>query len=161
MFKAVKGDPIDELWCYHLNKAQLNLPVKRLSQGKYIFGTRNIMAKIINGKLVIRVGGGYMSADEFIEQYGQIELVKMMKAQGEDITGMSTASAAVRGRGSVGRSSNASGGAIGMGEMKDLMRQSLNIKTYENDATNKKGTFEDAKQKGSPRQSMKLDTLEG
>jgi len=25
------------------------------------------MAKIINGKLVIRVGGGYMSAEEFIE----------------------------------------------------------------------------------------------
>ncbi len=38
------------------------------------------MAKIIKGKLVIRVGGGYMSAEEFIEQYGAIELEKMMKA---------------------------------------------------------------------------------
>ena len=32
------------------------------------------MAKIINGKLVIRVGGGYMSVAEFIEQYGKIEM---------------------------------------------------------------------------------------
>lgn len=67
IYKAVKGDAIDELWAYHLNQHALDLEVKRISVGKYIFGTRNIMAKIINGKLVIRVGGGYMSADEFIE----------------------------------------------------------------------------------------------
>ena len=39
------------------------------------------MAKIINGKLVIRVGGGYMSADEFIEQYGRMEMMKMMRQE--------------------------------------------------------------------------------
>jgi hypothetical protein len=32
------------------------------------------MAKIVAGKLVIRVGGGFMSADEFIDCYGKIEL---------------------------------------------------------------------------------------
>jgi len=41
--------------------------VKRLGPGKYMFGSRQIMAKIINGKLVIRIGGGYMSAEEFVE----------------------------------------------------------------------------------------------
>ena len=39
------------------------------------------MAKIINGKLVIRVGGGYMSAHEFIEQYGKMEMMKMMRQE--------------------------------------------------------------------------------
>lgn len=82
MYKAVKGDAIDELFAFHMNKAQLNLPVKRITAGKYMFGTRQILCKIINGKLVIRVGGGYMGADEFIEQYGRIELLKMMKADG-------------------------------------------------------------------------------
>jgi DNA repair exonuclease SbcCD ATPase subunit len=67
VYKAVKGDKVDELWCWHLNKAQIDIDVKRLGPGKYLFGTRNIMCKIINGKLVVRVGGGYMSADEFIE----------------------------------------------------------------------------------------------
>jgi hypothetical protein len=57
------------------------LNVKRLGPGKYLFGTKNIMAKIINGKLVIRVGGGYMSADEFIEQYGKMEMMKMMRQE--------------------------------------------------------------------------------
>ena len=61
-YKPVKGDPIDELFA-----KSLNLPVKRLGPGKYMFGSKQILAKIINGKLVIRVGGGYMSADEFID----------------------------------------------------------------------------------------------
>lgn len=82
VYKAVKGDKVDELWCWHLNKAQIDLEVKRLSAGKYLFGTKNIMCKIINGKLVVRVGGGYMSADEFIEQYGKIEMLKAMKEAG-------------------------------------------------------------------------------
>lgn len=82
-YKAVKGDEIDEKFAEAMNRANLNLPVKRLAAGKYLFGTRQIMAKIINGKLVIRVGGGYMSADEFIDQYGKIELLKIMKAEGD------------------------------------------------------------------------------
>jgi len=83
VFKAMKGDPVDELWCWHLNKAQIDIDCKRLGPGKYCFGSRNIMCKIINGKLVVRVGGGYMSADEFIEQYGRIEILKAMKMAGD------------------------------------------------------------------------------
>lgn len=67
VYKAVKGDQVDELFAAHLNKANINVPVRRLTAGKYLFGSKQILAKIINGKLVIRVGGGYMSADEFIE----------------------------------------------------------------------------------------------
>ena len=133
VYKAVKGDAIDELWCYHLNLHQIDLPVKRIAVGKYLFGQRQIMAKIINGKLVIRVGGGYMSAAEFIEQYGKIELMKMMKAQEEPDTGSQGGgnSNMRSGRGSVGRMSS-TGAAMSMGEMKDYLRQSLNnVKTYE------------------------------
>ena len=46
-----------------------------------MFGLRQIVAKIINNKLVIRVGGGYMNVDEFIDQYGRIEMTKMLKAE--------------------------------------------------------------------------------
>ena len=31
-----------------------------------MFGTKKITAKIVNNQLVIRVGGGYMSVDQFI-----------------------------------------------------------------------------------------------
>jgi hypothetical protein len=42
-----------------------------------MFGTRKIYAKILNGRLVIRVGGGYMVIEEFIATYAETELAKM------------------------------------------------------------------------------------
>ena len=54
-----------------------------------MFGSKKIFAKIINGNLLIRVGGGYMSIDEFMFYYGAQELNKMLAyqedAQEEDI----------------------------------------------------------------------------
>ena len=47
-----------------------------------MFGTRKIFAKILNGKLVIRVGGGYMVIEEFISTYAEKELVKLDTLQG-------------------------------------------------------------------------------
>jgi len=55
--------------------------VQRISASNYMFGTKKILAKVINEKLVIRVGGGYMNAGEFIEQYGKIEMMKMAKLE--------------------------------------------------------------------------------
>ena len=77
VYIAKKGCEIDEMWASHLNKANLDLPVVRTDVGKYTFGTKNITVKITNGRLMVRVGGGYMSADEFIEHHGQQELQKM------------------------------------------------------------------------------------
>jgi hypothetical protein len=73
----VKGDHIDELFAEKMNKAKLSLTLKRVSAGKYIFGSKNISAKIINGNLLIRVGGGYLSFEEFIRQYAPNELIKI------------------------------------------------------------------------------------
>ena len=78
LYKPVRGDVVDEMFAGYLNKAKVDVEVQRTSAGNYLFGTKKIIAKIINGKLVIRVGGGYMNAEEFIEQYGEIEVMKMM-----------------------------------------------------------------------------------
>ena len=53
------------------------MPIKRLGDGYYIFGTKKIFAKIMNQKLVIRVGGGFMVVEEFIAAYGEMELAKV------------------------------------------------------------------------------------
>lgn len=60
------------------------LKIIKLAPGRYMFGTKKIMAKIINAKLVIRVGGGYMNVDEFIAQYGRMEVVKAIAYEGKD-----------------------------------------------------------------------------
>jgi hypothetical protein len=97
--------------------------VKRLAAGKYLFGTKSIIAKIVNMKLLIRVGGGFMSADEFIEQYGRIEMIKMMKSQNPNFDA-EKANRKTQGRGSVGmaRASAILGSPMGIGDMKEKMR---------------------------------------
>ncbi len=50
-----------------------------------MFGSRKIYAKIINGKLVIRVGGGYMSIAEFVDHYEQQELNRQEQLLARDL----------------------------------------------------------------------------
>ena len=57
--------------------AQCPIPIQRLGDGFYLFGSKKIYAKVINGKLVIRVGGGYMIIEEFIETYAEEEMAKL------------------------------------------------------------------------------------
>ena len=48
-----------------------------------MFGTRKIFAKVLNGRLVIRVGGGFMVIEEFISAYAEQEMRK--KKHKEDL----------------------------------------------------------------------------
>ena len=41
------------------------VPIKKLGEG-YLFCTRKIFAKVLNGRLIIRVGGGFVVIEEFI-----------------------------------------------------------------------------------------------
>lgn len=73
-YKAHKTDPVDRLLADFLNDTGCMVPIRRLGNGYYFFGSKKIYAKIMNGKLVIRVGGGYMSIEEFVSHYAQQEL---------------------------------------------------------------------------------------
>jgi shikimate kinase len=76
-YRPLKGDLVDELIAKYINGMSCPLPVKRLGDGFYMFGTKKIFAKIMNGKLVIRVGGGFMSIEEFITTYADFEVTKV------------------------------------------------------------------------------------
>ena len=69
-YTPIRGDAVDELMARHLNESPYNLPVKALGDGHYMFGNKKIFAKIMNEKLVIKAGGGFMLIDEFIKNYG-------------------------------------------------------------------------------------------
>ena len=49
----------------------------RESEGVYEFGSRRIFVRVDQEKINIRVGGGYLSIDEFLDQYTPIELEKI------------------------------------------------------------------------------------
>lgn len=106
-----------------------------MASGKYLFGTKQILAKIINGKLVIRVGGGYMSIDEFIETYGRIEMLKLQKQEELNQScpnlartmGHSKSTQSVRS----GASRMEGKPAVGIADMKQMMKdQLLDVKLY-------------------------------
>jgi len=60
----------------YLNSCPHYVPVKRLGNGQYMYGSKKIFAKVMNNKLVIRVGGGYMLIDEFLANYAELEMEK-------------------------------------------------------------------------------------
>ena len=76
---VVQGDDVDALLADAMRKYGVSIPLTRLGGGFYLFGTRKIYAKIMNGKLVVRVGGGYMVIDEFLATYSDMELIRINK----------------------------------------------------------------------------------
>ena len=77
-YQPIKGDYVDQLIADWINDNSCPVPIQRIGNGFYMFGTKKIFAKVINGKLLIRVGGGYMGIDEFMFYYGAQELNKML-----------------------------------------------------------------------------------
>jgi hypothetical protein len=69
-YLPVRGDKVDEKIAEFMNDFELDIPLERISEGQYMFGQRKIFAKIMNEKLVIRVGGGFMLMSEFLDNYG-------------------------------------------------------------------------------------------
>ena len=49
----------------------------RESSGVYEFGSKRVSVKVERDKIQIKVGGGYLSIDEFLDQYTPTELEKI------------------------------------------------------------------------------------
>ena len=51
----------------------------RESAGVYEFGSKRVLVRVERGKIQIKVGGGYLSIDEFLQQYTPEELAKLKR----------------------------------------------------------------------------------
>ena len=74
IYIAKKNDKIDKTLGNYLNKyperEQMKIMYLRESDGVYQFGQKRVYIKIEKGdKIMVRVGGGFMHIDEFIQQY--------------------------------------------------------------------------------------------
>jgi len=76
-FNIEFNDQVDKMFADYMNKLNIEVDLKKIERGQYIFGSKKIMAKIKNGNLIIRVGGGYMMIDEFLSAYTTQELAKI------------------------------------------------------------------------------------
>lgn len=79
-YPGVKSDNIDVELARFINSNPERPALKSLfireQEGVYSFGTKKTNIKIENGKLKVRVGGGYLSIEEFVDQYLPIEYDK-------------------------------------------------------------------------------------
>ena len=84
-YKATKGDSVDEMLANVVNIKGCEIPISRLGDGHYMFGSKKIFTRIMNNKLVVRVGGGFMSMDEFIATYAESERLKLEHMNPADV----------------------------------------------------------------------------
>lgn len=81
VYIPVKSDPVDKKLAEYINnypdRQKLKIMFMRESQGVYEFGSKRVMVKVERDKIQIKVGGGYLSIDEFLDQYTPVELEKL------------------------------------------------------------------------------------
>jgi hypothetical protein len=79
MYVPVKGDVVDETLAEYLNNRTepIAVPFYRQDSEVYIFGTKRIFVKLDCGRIAIRVGGGFMQIDDFLEIYTKQEIEKL------------------------------------------------------------------------------------
>jgi hypothetical protein len=59
------------------DRQKLKIMFMRESEGVYQFGSKRVAVKVDKDKINIRVGGGFLSIDEFLDQYTPAELEKL------------------------------------------------------------------------------------
>ena len=81
VYIPVKQDQIDKKLAEFINnypeRSKLKIMFMRESEGVYQFGTKRVAVKVEKDNIKIRVGGGFLSIDEFLDQYTPVELEKL------------------------------------------------------------------------------------
>ena len=78
-YVAMEGDGVDESLARYLNDRLIPPPVpfRREESGVYLFGSKRVAVKVEQGRLIVRVGGGYMGIEDFIAAYAPAEIEKL------------------------------------------------------------------------------------
>lgn len=70
IYKPLVTDPVDLKLANYINKAPIhvrkNMNFQRESEGVYKYHRKRVFMKIEGDTIVIRVGGGYLTMDEFV-----------------------------------------------------------------------------------------------
>jgi len=67
-YKAAKDDQVDEMIAKFMNRGR-DIQIKRIDWGKYAIAGLKMNIRIVNGRLVARVGGGWMRLEELMARY--------------------------------------------------------------------------------------------
>jgi len=66
-----KGDPVDKALSEYINnypdKRKLKIMFLRMQEGIYEFGTSRVNVKVERSSILVKVGGGWLQVDEFLQ----------------------------------------------------------------------------------------------
>ena len=79
VYKPVSDDPLDEMFAKYVNESGVKLEIQRLSKGKYLIGSQQTFLKIMNGHLIVRIGGGFTSIEDYLKNYAMTEMIRASK----------------------------------------------------------------------------------
>ena len=79
VYKPAKDDPIDKKLADFINNVSTRnkfnkFMFRRETEGVYTYGRRRVFIKLEKGQIIIRVGGGYLTIDEFIDFYSPFDM---------------------------------------------------------------------------------------
>ena len=81
VYIPMKDDSVDRKLAEFINnypeRSKLKIMFMRETEGVYQFGSKRVAVKVEKDNIKIRVGGGYLSIDEFLDQYTPVELEKL------------------------------------------------------------------------------------
>lgn len=81
IYIPAKDDVVDRKLAEYINnypdKSKLKIMFMRESEGIYQFGSKKVYVRVDKDKINIRVGGGFLSIDEFLDIYTPQELEKL------------------------------------------------------------------------------------
>ena len=81
VYIPAKDCPVDMKLAEYINnypdRQKLKIMFMRESTGVYVFGSKRVMVKVERDKIQIKVGGGYLSIDEFLDRYTPEELARL------------------------------------------------------------------------------------
>ena len=83
VYIPVKSDVVDKTLSEYINnypdRRKLKIMFLRMQEGVYEFGTRRVQVKVERNQLLVKVGGGWLQIDEFLDQYIPVELERYEK----------------------------------------------------------------------------------
>lgn len=82
-YVPVRGDFIDNQLANFLNSSPtpIEVPFTRLEPGIYLFGTKRVVLRVENIGIVIRVGGGFIKLEDFINNQSVFEIGKIKERE--------------------------------------------------------------------------------
>jgi len=89
VYIPIRDDVIDSAVADFVNTRTTELPFTREDHGVYVFGSKRVFVKLEQGRIIskdylVRVGGGFMKIEDFLEVYTSQEIERIENRKKED-----------------------------------------------------------------------------